>query len=326
MTGFLKNIQSLLEAESGCLDCCPFTRAIDMAIVNTHCLYNVIYGNNAISIKDCGKQIAMLYWKLGYGQRTALGRPLTSHFKRKTLMTQIVAKRKLLNLTMLEGKDPKEFFSRFKKHISALKDAGEAVKEEEKLSYLLLILPDKYNHIIDVATKEQWNMSKERFYLSTASQKVNLPVFKAQTHRQSRQQPNLNKPPKNRTLTGHTDAVCVPVYANNTQLREEDCISSFVTKVFQDVDIDFLAAEIQTFETVLPTAVDLSQRPIPRPLTLNTLSAYQNICTPELKNFITLTLQQKILTGWADADWASDCTDRKSTTGILIQVFDNPVI
>ncbi len=59
-------------------------------------------------------------------------------------------KKKLLNLKLNDGEDAHELFSHFKKQISALKDAGETVLNEEKLSYLFLILPDKYSHIIDI--------------------------------------------------------------------------------------------------------------------------------------------------------------------------------
>lgn len=48
------------------------------------------------------------------------------------------------------AKLPKNFLSHFEKHIGALKDAGETFSSEEKLLYLLLILPHKCSHIIDV--------------------------------------------------------------------------------------------------------------------------------------------------------------------------------
>ncbi|KAK7590538.1 hypothetical protein V9T40_002151 [Parthenolecanium corni] len=75
---------------------------------------------------------------------------LDSVYLRKTLMMRVLAKKNLLNLHMTEGEDAQQFFSRFEKHISALKDAGENISQEEKLSYLLIILPDRYVHIIDV--------------------------------------------------------------------------------------------------------------------------------------------------------------------------------
>lgn len=65
-------------------------------------------------------------------------------------MMRVLAKKKLLNLKMSDGEDAQGFFSRFKKYINGLKDAGESVTTEEKLLYLLIILPDKYAHIIDV--------------------------------------------------------------------------------------------------------------------------------------------------------------------------------
>lgn len=75
---------------------------------------------------------------------------LDSVYLRKTLMMRVLAKKRLLNLKIEEGEDAQVFFGRFEKHISALKDAGETISAEEKLSYLLIILPEKYAHIIDV--------------------------------------------------------------------------------------------------------------------------------------------------------------------------------
>lgn len=75
---------------------------------------------------------------------------LDSVYLRKSLMMRVLAKKRLLNLKINDGEDAQDFFSRFEKHISALRDAGEQVSAEEKLSYLLLILPEKYSHIIDV--------------------------------------------------------------------------------------------------------------------------------------------------------------------------------
>lgn len=75
---------------------------------------------------------------------------LDSVYLRKSLMMRILAKKRLLNLKINDGEDAQNFFSRFEKHISALRDAGEEVSAEERLSYLLLILPEKYSHIIDV--------------------------------------------------------------------------------------------------------------------------------------------------------------------------------
>lgn len=75
---------------------------------------------------------------------------LDSVYLRRTLMMRVLAKKNLLNLKTVDGEDAQGFFSRFEKCISALKDAGETVSTEEKLSYLLLVLPDKYAHIIDV--------------------------------------------------------------------------------------------------------------------------------------------------------------------------------
>lgn len=34
----------------------------------------------------------------------------------------------------------------------------------------------------------------------------------------------------------------------------------------------------------------------------------------------------QVLKGWADADWGADSIARKSTGGILVRVFGNPVI
>ena len=75
---------------------------------------------------------------------------LDSVYLRKTLLMRILATKKLLNLRMTDGESAADFFSRFEKHISPLKDAGAVVSLEEKLHYLLLVLPDKYSHIIDV--------------------------------------------------------------------------------------------------------------------------------------------------------------------------------
>lgn len=75
---------------------------------------------------------------------------LDSVYQRKTLLMRILAKKQLLNLKINDGEDAQEFFSSFEKHISALKDAGENISPEEKLHYLLMILPEKYGHIIDV--------------------------------------------------------------------------------------------------------------------------------------------------------------------------------
>lgn len=75
---------------------------------------------------------------------------LDAMYLRKTLMMRVLAKKNLLNLHMTEGKDAQQFFNWFKKHISALKDAGETISPEETLSYLLIILPERYVHIIDM--------------------------------------------------------------------------------------------------------------------------------------------------------------------------------
>lgn len=75
---------------------------------------------------------------------------LDAVYLRKTLMMRVLAKKKLLNLKIGKGEVIQAFFRRFEKHINTLKDAGEVVTSEQKLSYLLLILPDEYSHIIDI--------------------------------------------------------------------------------------------------------------------------------------------------------------------------------
>ncbi|KAK7590678.1 hypothetical protein V9T40_002291 [Parthenolecanium corni] len=47
--------------------------------------------------------------------------------------------------------------------------------------------------------------------------------------------------------------------------------------------------------------------------------------TSHMKLTFTGNMDQ-VLEGWADADWAADSVDRKSTGGILIRAFGNPVI
>lgn len=85
-------------------------------------------------------------------ETTVLGmlKILDATYLRKSLMLAVLAKRNLLNLRMADGESAQTFFSRFESHISALRDAGETVSAREKLSYLLVILPDKYSHIIDI--------------------------------------------------------------------------------------------------------------------------------------------------------------------------------
>lgn len=51
---------------------------------------------------------------------------------------------------MNESDNVQEFFSRFEKQISALNDAGENVTPEKKLHCLLMILSNKYSHIVDM--------------------------------------------------------------------------------------------------------------------------------------------------------------------------------
>lgn len=75
---------------------------------------------------------------------------LDSVYFRKTLMMRVLATRKILSLRMNDGEVAQEFFGRFEKCIGALKDAGEEVSSERKLCYLLVALPERYAHIIDV--------------------------------------------------------------------------------------------------------------------------------------------------------------------------------
>ncbi|KAG5874368.1 hypothetical protein JTB14_001687 [Gonioctena quinquepunctata] len=66
---------------------------------------------------------------------------------------KFIAKRKLLELKMKENYDPKEFLTKFKKHINDLRNTGESVKEEDQLNYLFLALPESFSNIVDIVDK-----------------------------------------------------------------------------------------------------------------------------------------------------------------------------
>lgn len=56
---------------------CLVTRVVDMAIVNSFILYNLLHPKNTTSIKEFRRNIAVTYLKMGYGRRVQRGRPLS---------------------------------------------------------------------------------------------------------------------------------------------------------------------------------------------------------------------------------------------------------
>lgn len=69
---------------------------------------------------------------------------LEGHFSIKSVSQQTHLKRELLHLKLLEGGDLSSHLLKFEDMIRKLEAAGAVVKKEDKLSYLFLTLPDKY--------------------------------------------------------------------------------------------------------------------------------------------------------------------------------------
>lgn len=68
----------------------------------------------------------------------------------KSSTSRLLCKRRLLDLKLKENENPIDFLNLFEKQINELKNAGEDLKEEDKLNYLLLCLPDSYSNIVDI--------------------------------------------------------------------------------------------------------------------------------------------------------------------------------
>lgn len=68
----------------------------------------------------------------------------------KSSATKLLIKRKLLDLKLKENENPVDFFDIFEKQINELRNAGENVSNEDKINYLLLALPEKLSHIVDI--------------------------------------------------------------------------------------------------------------------------------------------------------------------------------
>ncbi|KOB65848.1 Yokozuna protein, partial [Operophtera brumata] len=68
-------------------------------------------------------------------------------FQRKSVISKITLRRKLLNLKHTYA-SLEEYFSQFDNVIRELEVAGEKIEENDKVCYLLTGLGDEYNHII----------------------------------------------------------------------------------------------------------------------------------------------------------------------------------
>lgn len=67
----------------------------------------------------------------------------------KGCANKLLLKRKILQTKFKDG-NPLEFFQTFEKQINDLKGAGEKVTDEDKLNYLLLALPSKFENIVNI--------------------------------------------------------------------------------------------------------------------------------------------------------------------------------
>ncbi|KAJ8927510.1 hypothetical protein NQ314_020007 [Rhamnusium bicolor] len=56
---------------------CLITRIVDMAVINSFILYNLLHPKDNVSIKEFRSNIAVAYLKLGHGRRVQKGRPLS---------------------------------------------------------------------------------------------------------------------------------------------------------------------------------------------------------------------------------------------------------
>lgn len=92
------------------------------------------------------------FYSIIEGKRTAKAMmvALEGHFSVKSVSTQTHLKRELLHLKLSEGGDLSSHLLKFEDMIRKLAAAGAVVKKEDKISYLFLTLPEKYDAVTSV--------------------------------------------------------------------------------------------------------------------------------------------------------------------------------
>lgn len=69
-------------------------------------------------------------------------------YAKKSETKQVLIEKKIMALKFSEA-SPEDFFSKFDRLLKELSAAGGSVERKRKLGYLLLLLPESYNHIVD---------------------------------------------------------------------------------------------------------------------------------------------------------------------------------
>ena len=101
----------------------------------------------ASTIRSCLSDSA-LYHVLGENDPAQLWEKLGKRFASKSMMSKLALKRKLFGLHMAEGTDLSAHIDCFNQLITDLRKIEEEFSEENKVIFLLVSLPDSYDHLV----------------------------------------------------------------------------------------------------------------------------------------------------------------------------------
>lgn len=90
---------------------------------------------------------------------------LNTIFERKSVFTKLYLRRQLLTLKYKENEKMEEYFQRFESLIREIENSDKKLDEDERITYLLLGLPDKFNTVVTA--------------LETLNEKITLDFVKA---------------------------------------------------------------------------------------------------------------------------------------------------